>query len=266
MVLTTWKRAGETPLQAMEALRVRDPALAGVPMVYAGRLDPMAEGVLLVLAGDDRHALPEHLRHDKGYAATFLFGVESDTGDGLGRLGFWDGGLPPPVTPPARCAADAVAGLVGSHVLPMPVWSSHRVRGRPLWWWASEGRLDEVEVPTRAMVVTHVSDVSVAHPSPVEIAQEVCGRIARVGGAFRQDEARADWERLAREGRPLLAVRAHLDVASGVYVRALARMLGERLGCGALLLALTRTRVGAYACGPPSAPCAGEDGRVSRDA
>ena len=108
MVLTTWKRAGETPLQAMEALRARDPALAGVPMVYAGRLDPMAEGVLLVLAGDDRHALPEHLRHDKRYRASFLFGVGSDTGDGLGRLDFWDGGLPPPVTPPVSRTPDAL--------------------------------------------------------------------------------------------------------------------------------------------------------------
>jgi tRNA pseudouridine55 synthase len=251
VILTTWKRAGDTPLQALEALRARDPSLADVPMVYAGRLDPMAEGVLLVLAGDDRHALPEHLLHDKGYRATFLFGVASDTGDGLGRLGFWDGGLPPPVTPPAPVAAmAAVAGLAGSHTLALPVWSSHRVRGKPLWWWARAGRQDEVDVPTRAMVVTHVSDVSHTQVRASHLSSEVCGRIARVRGVFRQAEAIADWERLAREERPLLAVTAHLDVRSGVYVRALANLLGERLGCGALLLALVRTRVGPYACAP----------------
>lgn len=49
--------------------------------------------------------------------------------------------------------------------------------------------------------------------------------------------------RLGREGG---LVRLRLTASSGFYVRALARDLGERLGCGGHLSALRRTRVGAF--------------------
>ena len=131
MILVIDKPPGWTPLEAMEALRAGTPALVEEKMVYAGRLDPMAEGVLLVLTGEDRHTLAAHLGHDKQYVATFLFGVGSDTHDALGRL--VSGGSSPP--PAARCA-EAVAALPGVHPLPLPVWSAYRVGGRPLHAWA----------------------------------------------------------------------------------------------------------------------------------
>ena len=149
MIVTLHKPPGWTPLEAMEALRARTPALTGERMVYAGRLDPMAEGLLLVLTGDDRYALPAHLGHDKDYDATFLFGLSSDTFDALGRL-----------APVSRLAPDpdacvvAVAGLNGAHDLPLPAWSAYKVQGRPLHAWAHEGRLHEIVLPVRRMQVT----------------------------------------------------------------------------------------------------------------
>ncbi len=240
MIVAVEKPAGWTPLEAMEALRARTPALAGEPMVYAGRLDPMAEGLLLVLTGSDRHALPAHLGHDKDYVATFLFGVASDSHDALGRL------TPSATVPaPAVCAA-AVAALPGSHPLPLPVWSAYRVRGRPLHWWAHAGRLGEIEVPTRAMRVDGVRQVSAAATRARDRLPDVLARIGRVRGAFRQDDARRDWEALADRDPPLVAVEASLTVGSGTFVRALAHAIGSRLGCGGLLLALRRTRIGPY--------------------
>ena len=43
------KREGQTPLQALDELRIARPELAEVSLTYAGRLDPMASGKLLVL-------------------------------------------------------------------------------------------------------------------------------------------------------------------------------------------------------------------------
>src|SRR5438034_11360321 len=49
-------------------------------------------------------------------------------------------------------------------------------------------------------------------------------------------------------------VRFCATVSAGTYLRSLARDVGEALGCGAHLAALTRTRVGPFplADGPPS--------------
>jgi tRNA pseudouridine55 synthase len=68
-----------------------------------------------------------------------------------------------------------------------------------------------------------------------------------VRGAFRQADALGDWARLAAAAPPLVAVDARLTVTTGTYVRALAEDMGARLGCGALLFALRRTRVGPFA-------------------
>ena len=210
-------------------------------MVYAGRLDPMAEGLLLVLTGADRFDLPAHLKHEKQYIASILFGVESDTHDALGRLRAHEG-APPSV---ATCTA-AVAALRGTHSLPLPAWSAFRVGGRPLHAWARDGRLDEIAVPDREMVVTAVDGVVAREVRPTALLEDVVNRITQVRGDFRQAQAVEDWKRLAAGDRMLAQVTATLDVTSGTYVRALAHALGTQLGCGGLLFALRRTRVGPY--------------------
>ena len=256
MIVTLDKPAGWTPLEALEDLRARTPALAGEPMVYAGRLDPMAEGVLLVLTGEDRHALPAHLAHDKTYEATFLFGVSSDTFDALGRVRLGgavnvSGDVSPDGSPDVSACVAAVQALVGTHELPIPAWSAYRVRGRPLHAWAREGRVGEVTVPVRAMRVNRAADVVGERVRAADVVPDVNVRIERVRGLFRQQDALADWARVVRANPPLVEVRATLDVVSGVYIRALADAVGARLGCGALLLALRRTRVGPYKIDAP---------------
>lgn len=240
-VVLIHKPRGQTPLRAMTDWARGQPSLVEEPRVYAGRLDPMAEGALLVLTGEDRHALPAHLRHDKTYVATFLFGVSSDTGDGLGRVTTGQG-----VLPSVEDILAAVTALRGTHALPLPVWSSHRARGKPLWWWAQQGRLDEVEVPSRAMTVTQVAEVTARVVRAEDVAADMKTRIAAVEGNFRQEDALDAWEGVARSTSALMEATTALDVTSGTYVRALADLLGTRLGCGALLAALVRTRVGPY--------------------
>ena len=53
--------AGETPLEALEAFRARNKKYKNEKMTYAGRLDPMAEGVLIVLVGEEVHNKEKYL-------------------------------------------------------------------------------------------------------------------------------------------------------------------------------------------------------------
>ena len=52
-VIVLNKKEGETPLEAMEAFRASNKQYKDFKMTYAGRLDPMASGLLLVLVGDE---------------------------------------------------------------------------------------------------------------------------------------------------------------------------------------------------------------------
>jgi tRNA pseudouridine55 synthase len=94
---------------------------------------------------------------------------------------------------------------------------------------------------------------------PAYAARRVAGRrqyeLAREGVAFERRSARVEvhaFDLLSREGARL---RFEIRCSPGTYVRSLARDLGERLGVGAHLAALRRTRSGGF----------GLDGAVSWD-
>jgi tRNA pseudouridine55 synthase len=80
------KYVGETPLACMERFRAEHPEYEGVKMTYAGRLDPIASGVLLVLTGGRVHEKESYLGLPKTYECTALLGVATDTYDVLGMI------------------------------------------------------------------------------------------------------------------------------------------------------------------------------------
>jgi hypothetical protein len=59
------KRVGETPLQLINRIRIEMPKLKNERLSYAGRLDPMAEGQMLILVGDENNNRDKYLGLDK---------------------------------------------------------------------------------------------------------------------------------------------------------------------------------------------------------
>lgn len=74
-------------------------------------------------------------------------------------------------------------------------------------------------------------------------------RHARRGAALHLASRSVEVRRFACTGRSGPDVRFTVEVGSGTYVRALARDLGARLGCGAHLTALRRVTVGPWHVG-----------------
>ncbi len=64
-VIITHKAAGETPLATLERTRIERGIAPNFPMTYAGRLDPLAEGVLILLVGDECKKKDQYLGLDK---------------------------------------------------------------------------------------------------------------------------------------------------------------------------------------------------------
>jgi tRNA pseudouridine55 synthase len=66
-VITVNKPIGLTPLQAVTQFRKKFPLYASEKIGYAGRLDPMAEGLLLLLVGDNNKTKEQYEQLDKEY-------------------------------------------------------------------------------------------------------------------------------------------------------------------------------------------------------
>ncbi|MDB5238840.1 MAG: truB, partial [Candidatus Parcubacteria bacterium] len=143
------KQLGETPLEALARYRATRPDLvATTPMTYAGRLDPMASGTLLVLGGDECKNKDKYLALDKEYEIEVLFGMTTDTYDALGLATLGDQGS----------AQIDVAKYVGKIAQEYPAYSSKTVDGIQLHELARAGNLPE-EMPVKEVEIYSIEKI-----------------------------------------------------------------------------------------------------------
>jgi tRNA pseudouridine55 synthase len=239
-ILTVYKPIGWTPLQCIDQLRELYVEYKNSPITYAGRLDPMAEGLLLLLTDEDRYKKDEHQKLDKSYEATILLGIETDSLDTLG--------IPMKNTKNVcQIETDRIMPLLeGTHELPFPNYSSYKVQGKPLHWWTQNNRINEIEIPIQNMQVLEVNNIRIQEVTASELLDQITSTIKKVSGNFRQEQIINSWQQRLNEPHTFTTISLTLSVTSGTYIRSLADMLGKQLGTGACLLSLKRTTVGAY--------------------
>lgn len=245
------KQVGETPLAALEAYRSKHPKLTGVPMAYAGRLDPMASGKLLILIGDECKKQEKYHGLDKEYVVSVLFGTSSDTGDVLGRITAQKHAPNVSLGDIRRVLPD----LLGTITLPYPHFSSKTVKGKPLHVWTLEGRLHEIEIPMYTGTIKTLELEKIEQKKGSEIGKEVLQKIETIppvteeskalGRDFRRDDVRTDWNQFmkAHENDVYTIVTIRTRVSSGVYMRSLAEVIAAKLGTTSLAYHIHRSRI-----------------------
>lgn len=234
------KNVGETPLECLERFRGEHMEYMGVPMTYAGRLDPLASGVMIYLAGEEIKNKDKYLELEKEYECEVLVGVETDTYDILGI----------PVAGKACKISNEIlhaelAKLLGENTFSYPPYSSKTVTGKPLFEYAREGKLNEIEIPTRIMELKSFEIINERNINGEEIFNYIKNITQIVKGNFRQDEIVKYWEKVL-EKKQYQIFKISLSVSSGTYIRTLVHMIGESLGTGAVVYSLERTKLGVY--------------------
>ncbi len=249
------KQVGETPLAAVEAFRARANIATDVPLAYAGRLDPLASGALLVLIGEECKKQSSYHALDKEYEFEVLLSYASDTGDVLGLAEH----RAPAHIPTQKEITTVLASLIGTHKLPYPHYSSKTVHGKPLFLWTLEGRLNEIEIPTVDTTIYKLKLIDIYSRSKDELAQcieekissipEVTDENKKLGADFRRTDIRARWKEIFThipDAERVTILRIRCTSASGAYMRTLAGAIGEKLGSQGLALSIHRTKMGRY--------------------
>ncbi len=232
------KYAGETLSVFLERVRGEYEIPAGVPMTYAGRLDPMASGEMLVLVGDTCKEKDAYLGRSKQYVVGVLLGVQTDTADMLGLVG----GISFVEKEIADIQA-AVQKIEAITKLPYPAYSSKTVGGVPLWVSAREGK--EMETIEKDVALSDVALIDIQKKKLVDCIDEKIAVIQNVQGDFRQKEIIASWKKIKDEylDTEVQIVQVQLTATSGAYMRSLAEKIGELLGVPALAYGIERTKI-----------------------
>ncbi|MFM2423914.1 MAG: tRNA pseudouridine synthase tRNA pseudouridine55 synthase [Candidatus Parcubacteria bacterium] len=250
------KKVGETPLSCAEHWRSQQSATyQNIPLAYAGRLDPMASGKLLILLGDECKRQDKYHALDKRYEFSMLFGIASDTHDVLGRL-TPDKRIPHPTKTDIDHCLPILRGQI---TLPFPHFSAKTVKGKPLHMWTLENRLHEITIPRQQSFVYELRCTKVETKMRATIHDEVLQKVNSIpavtdpkkalGNDFRRVDVRADWSnwRATDELSDRYTI-AHFSciASSGTYMRSLAAEIGSLLGTTGLAYHIERTHIGHY--------------------
>ena len=184
---------------------------------HTGTLDPFATGVLVLLLGRATRLAQFLSGADKEYEALIRFGYATETGDGEGAPRELNEDGPKVERVPdwsereIEAALDALRGEIAQ--VP-PMYSAKKVKGKKLYELARRGL--EIE---RAAVRVKIHELE---------ALQASGPLLR-----RNEDGTCD-------------LRVRVLCSAGTYVRTLAESIGARLGVGAHLAALRRTRAGQF--------------------
>jgi tRNA pseudouridine(55) synthase len=248
------KKIGQTPLEALTLWKVAHPEYVNVPATYAGRLDPLASGKLLVLLGNECKRKDAYTGLDKEYEVSVLLDISTDTGDTLGLPTYAQQSTVPAIAE----IREALATEVGTRNHQYPAFSSRTVEGVPLFLHALQGTLATIERPSHAETIHAIRLVSmetVTKETLSRYVQEVLATVPRsdsptkvIGSDFRQDEIRAAWLTLfeSMPGRNFTSIKIKVTCGSGAYMRTLAERIGQSLSTSAFAIGIHRTRIGAY--------------------
>jgi len=242
-IVTLYKPIGMTPLACIEKYRLQNPEYNDAKLGYAGRLDPMAEGLLLVLVGEENLKRKEYELLSKTYEFEVLFGVETDSYDVLGI----------PSTSQNQPHIDEqqllpiISQLAGKTDQPYPPYSSPRVQGKPLFYWARHNRLSEITIPTKEIEIYTATLEKYSFITRQNIQNMIEEKISLVIGDFRQEEIIKAWNIIfLTMPDTLLVAKITISCSSGTYIRTISHNLGKSLETSTLALSIKRTKVGEY--------------------
>jgi tRNA pseudouridine55 synthase len=243
------KKRGETPLECLEKFKIQNPEYKCEKMTYAGRLDPLAEGLLLILVGDECKNKEKYLGFDKEYIIDVLFGFSTDTYDILGKVTKYKKYLYEQL--PKK---DFYKSFVGKFNQKYPVFSSKTIKvilnarnmtGEE----TTKNRLpSRGDVPEKEVEIKDIKIIEEKTISKIDLDKYIIESINLVKGNFRQYKILKEWSN-ALQGSDLgefNVITIKVNCTSGTYMRSLASSIGEKVKIPALALNIKRIKVGEF--------------------
>lgn len=226
-VLTLYKNRGETPLECLERFKKDNPEYRDEKMTYAGRLDPLAEGLLLVLVGEECKNKEKYLGLDKEYEVDILFGFSTDTYDILGKvtsclcevrkqksllLQDLEYSLIRKQKVYSSCKEGSdvatqvdesgllhfvhndMQSFVGRFSQKYPAFSSKTIRGKTLFSLFKSGELKDEEIPEKDVEIKDIKIIGERTMSKIDLEKYIKESIDLVKGDFRQAKILKKWK------------------------------------------------------------------------
>lgn len=247
MIYQFYKRIGETPLQAINRFKTENKEHANSKISYAGRLDPMAHGILILLTNESCQLQNTLHRVSKTYRFKMLLGVETDTFDILGKF---TSNLPNKNTTKESIEFCLKKLKLEDYYQRYPPYSSYRIDGKPLWEWSKLGLLDKVYEKTqpKKVDILNYNIIKEDMLGSKEILKTVKDNVNKLGekekSTFRAKDILDDWDLHFKNKKDVYQIfEIVVDVSSGTYIRSICYDIGKMLSIPSLAFEIERINV-----------------------
>lgn len=248
-VFEIWKKLGETPLEALESFRQRQRIDSQVKMTYAGRLDPMAEGKMILLVDEAVHKKDLYNQKNKSYLVEILVGFSTDTNDILGKIDsdpsyYSLNDESDDIKKTSKQIATVAQGSIGFIIQQYPAFSSKPVHGKPLFVWARNHELHKINIPTHSVrldVAEVIHDDAMIGGS--ELYKKITKKIELISGDFRQKEILDKWGASINAANRYAIITINIQTGPGFYVRQFVRDISKKINVPLVVYSICRDEI-----------------------
>jgi tRNA pseudouridine(55) synthase len=250
MPVYIYKPIGKTPKELVDNYKKENKQATKVS--FAGRLDPMAHGTMILLVNDECKLHDSYISHNKTYEFQVVFGFKTDTFDVLGILNEYN------EQSKFSKMIDNIKleTYVGKGEQEYPPYSSIVVNKKPLWEWSKLGLLDSIKpLPSKEVEIYEFEEID--YNSPIDSYEKLHVKIKTMiyslskinQPKFRVPEINSMWniyfesyKQQLVKCKPIIK-KYRAKVSSGTYIRSITNKIGNEIGCGAIALDIHRTYI-----------------------
>jgi tRNA pseudouridine55 synthase len=247
MPVTLYKPIGKTPKELIDKYKSEHPEVKKIS--FAGRLDPMAHGVMILLINEECKQHDKFIGCNKTYEFQILYGFKTDTYDVLGKLLEYNN----PHDLSGQINDLNIYKFIGQFNQEYPPYSSIVVNKKPLWEWAKLGLLNNINIPSKMVNIYDFEEIEndniiESYDKLHEQIGDMINKLSEINKPnFRVDKILNLWKTFfetqkTTQIKPIIK-KYRINVSSGTYIRSLSHQIGNELGCGAIALNIERTIV-----------------------
>ena len=205
MIIYHYKKIGQTMNQVIDDIKK---LYHTKKITYAGRLDPLAYGLVIILTDDDIYKRDHYIGQNKVYQFQMINGIQTDTYDILGLIKNINSN-----------DFNMNKINVGKQLMEYPPYSSVPIKehNKPYWFCALNNLL-VVNKPTKEIEIFDIKLIDKQSKTKNEIIELITDRINKITvNTFRQKEILEKWNTI--EDKIYDIYKLEIKISSGGYVR-----------------------------------------------
>lgn len=248
MIIYIYKDYGITPNELINSIKSdkKYEKYKDKKMSFAGRLDPMACGIMMICVDDSCLKQDLYIKHDKIYNFKLVIGLSTDSHDILGEI--IDHNLDYDFsTINEELIKSIIYKFSGIQDQYFPDYCSKRIKGTPMWKLAQLNTLKNYEIPKKEINIYNIELLEKSSENIGIMCDYFIHLIDKVSKNqnFRQEKIKEQYKifKKLHNKNKLVICSFQTHVSSGTYIRKLAHDIGKFINIPCLALNIERLKI-----------------------